>query len=717
MRYVLGLALWAGGCTGSGNDPDLGAELSVTPEILDFGLVGVGEQVPLEITVANVGGGSIDVLSVNLTEGDSDAWSVDRTGLGGTLSASEAGVVVVTFSPEDNLLNYTGTVQIRTDDATTPSLVVSLVGQGGESTADDDGDGVSVAEGDCDDGNADVYPGAEEICDGVDNNCDGIQLPDEVDEDGDGSLVCAGDCNDDNSDIYPGAPEICDGFDNDCDGVNADNDDLDGDGFSICAYPEGDCNDNEPSAFPGGIEVCADGIDNDCDGGIDDIDADGDGHSLCSVPGDCLDNDATAHPVVVDANAGTGGDGTEADPYDSITTALANLDSVCRMVVLEAGTHIDVDEVWDADEVTVIGRTGDPADVVLEAAADTRHFQVTGGAILRLQDLTLAAGDTTVAGLDGGSVSVSNATLTLGDVVAQGNVAGADGGAIAVSSGTLELTDGCVFDGNAAGDDGGAIAMSASVLLDSGGTLYQGNSGTIGGAIFSVGGTVDLSDAELQSNVADEGGALAVSGAGTYALQRNWIHSNEAALDGGGVALRDADAGGSEITNNRIMDNIAQGGGGGVAIVGATAVFTLANNTLTGNEAVTGQGGGILVDSASASGATIAGNVLHSCNGNSAFEVNSVSAPLSIYNTVFGTNSGVHFAGIVGDGTGSPLDPTNQVRDPLLVGFSDDLDPSNDDLTLQAGSLEIDSGPPIAVFNDVDGTTNDRGYTGGPAAN
>lgn len=97
----------------------------------------------------------------------------------------------------------------------------------------------------------------------------GDYLPD---ADGDGYTAvgaCTGsmnDCNDNDPAINPGVAEVCDGIDNNCNGQIDEGFDLDGDGFTTCA---GDCDDNDNTIYPNATEVCSDNIDNNCDGEID----------------------------------------------------------------------------------------------------------------------------------------------------------------------------------------------------------------------------------------------------------------------------------------------------------------------------------------------------------------------------------------------------------------------------------------------------------------
>ena len=208
-------------------------------------------------------------------------------------------------------------------------------------TCTSEGGYVHVAS-DCDDYSDTVNPGAAEVCDTQDNNCDGniddadpdvtdmITWYADVDGDGFGDIddrriacfqpstyVAADtDCDDGDEAIHPDAQEVCDTIDNDCDTAIDDADasvapgtttytDADGDGFgdtttatTVCAPPasnvtvEGDCDDSLSAVSPSGTETCATPYDDDCDGDANDLDA-----TSCTTRYDDADGDTYGTPA------------------------------------------------------------------------------------------------------------------------------------------------------------------------------------------------------------------------------------------------------------------------------------------------------------------------------------------------------------------------------------------------------------------------------------
>ncbi len=133
-----------------------------------------------------------------------------------------------------------------------------------DSDGDGYGTGASCSPVDCDDSDSNVNPGATEVCDDEDNDCDGA-IDEGFDSDGDGWTTCEGDCDDGDSGINPAAVETCDFEDDDCDGATDEGFDADVDGWTTC---EGDCNDGSSLVHPGLTDTC-NGTDNDCDGIVD----------------------------------------------------------------------------------------------------------------------------------------------------------------------------------------------------------------------------------------------------------------------------------------------------------------------------------------------------------------------------------------------------------------------------------------------------------------
>jgi hypothetical protein len=226
--------------------------------------------------------------------------------------------------------------------------------------------------GDCDDGSTSIHPGASEGCDGVDSDCSAGPSGDEVDDDGDGSAECEGDCDDRDVDIHPKAIEACDGSDRDCDGLlDAADPDTDGDldGVGRCDDPP-DCDDDDPDSWPGAAETCADGLDTDCDGSVVDefLDTDGDG-----TP-DCIDADADGDGMAAVSEGGGDCDDLHATVHPGAPELCDGLDNDCTAGV--PGDEVDGDgdqwvvcSPWEGDTSQDGGGDCDDGDEAIHPAA------------------------------------------------------------------------------------------------------------------------------------------------------------------------------------------------------------------------------------------------------------------------------------------------------------------------------------------------------------
>jgi hypothetical protein len=435
--------------------------------------------------------------------------------------------------------------------------------------ADGDGDGVGSAR-DCDDAAATAYPGGVEVCDGLDNDCDGnidegVATLVWLDADGDGfgdaararrvcevpsnSAANADDCDDADAGASPAGVEACDGADNDCNGAADDGvgspfwPDSDGDGFAAstdgerlaCERPEGfagrvgDCDDADPSAHGAdGSEVC-DGLDNDCDGAVDEgllvqpwpIDRDGDGvggetTQLGCAPdaaagavaegGDCDDSDADVAPGLGERVA---------TPYDDDCDGyVSEIEVPTSQPTVQAALAV----ASDGDVVQIVG--------LVEEDVDLRGHDVTLAGEGCARSALLGTGLGTVVTTDGAGI----ADLTISGGTASG----------VVVEGVVAVTRACI-EGNTAPSHGGGVlvADAASLTLtdsrvwgNSAGLLGEGGGLAVGHRATWIADRVDFRD-----NSAYYGGAFSVR-SGFATVSHAVVAGNSTSWDGAGVFVR-----------------------------------------------------------------------------------------------------------------------------------------------------------------------------------
>jgi hypothetical protein len=368
---------------------------------------------------------------------------------------------------------------------------------------DADGDGFTSDE-DCDDTNAAIHPDAAEICNGVDDNCDGDTddadaaldtstatdwyADTDSDSFGDpdaGLLLCEmptgyvadnTDCDDTVNTTYPGADEYCDGVDSDCDGILDEDDaldaltwyvDADNDTFghssstySACEQPSGyvaddtDCDDSDPSVYPGARER-KNGVDDDCDGLVDDewwIGTGSDGALSVSAPTNLSDSGAMVATAVTAIN------GTEVR-VDS-TSGLAVGDEVLLINMHGSDAAHAAVGVYELIEISAVSAdTVTLLSPVSGIYGESSNSDLTGQTVVlqRVPQYT----DVTVA--SGGSLSVNGWDDATGGILAFRAT-----GTVNVESGGLIVGDGGGYAGGATGSAGDCDAFQGESFAGEG---------------------------------------------------------------------------------------------------------------------------------------------------------------------------------------------------------------------------------------------------------
>ncbi len=492
--------------------------------------------------------------------------------------------------------------------------------------ADNDGDGYGVdtdtlesceqppgyaaQDGDCNDSNSAIHPFADEVCDTLDNNCNGTAdenaidaTPWYADADGDGFgtstdivIACSAppgyvdnniDCDDGDHTVFPGAEEICeDGIDQDCDGVDAvcPTVDNDGDGYD----QDVDCNDNDPTIHPGAPEVCGDGIDQDCDGSDEacpTVDNDGDGYD---EDVDCNDNDATIYPGAPEVC----GDGIDQDCDGS--------DEACPCTDQDGDGFCVEDDCDDTDPAVNPDATEvcDGVDNDCDGSVD-EGFVAGGPGWWYDEDgdgfggVTAAEGDCLPEGSVihvRGDCDDQDATVHPGAPDQAGDGVDQDCGGTDAPEPHVGLSTGSypsIANALASATDGVTVWVGP-------GTYFEGN------LSFSGRSVALASTHYAEDTVVDAGGASTVfaftSGEDTSAVLNGFTLTGGSALEGGAVYVA---ASSPTITYCVLTGNYASDKGGAVYVVDGTPVIT--DTRITGNSTgASGMGGGVYLDNAKA---------------------------------------------------------------------------------------------------------------------